>query len=134
MALQLSTLNPWSELDRWFGSPWRGAGNFPPVNIWLGDDDAVLLAEVPGIDPNQLNITVKDDAVSIRGTREVPVSDDQATYLRQERSSGAFTRSFTLPFKVDADRVSADYRRGVLELRLPRSPEDKPRKISVKAS
>ena len=134
----------WSELDRLhrevsqlmepFG---RGAlaatGEFPAVNIWTGEDDAILTAELPGIDPGKLEITVKNNTVTIRGTREQENVGKDRTALRNERGSGTFVRSFSLPFHLDADKVKAHYQKGVLQVMLPRSEADKPKKIAVNA-
>lgn len=143
MALGLMTWNPWNELNRferemnrWLGAPadrpWTA--EFPPVNVWTGEDEAVLVAELPGVKPDQLDITVKENAVTVHGKRENPDLDENEAYVRRERETGPFSRTFILPFKVDADKVTAEYHRGILEVRMPRSAEDKPKKISVTAS
>jgi len=134
----------WSELDRLQREMNRlfeplasrvrpGQGSFPAVNIWTGDDEALVTAEVPGVDPDKLDITVKNNTVTIRGERPAEELKDGESYLRQERGAGNFVRSFTLPFPVDSDKISAQYRKGILQLRLPRHEADKPRKISVNA-
>ncbi len=136
--------NPWNdlstlhrEMDRLFGdfAGWRGpdTGEFPAVNIWTNEDQALLTAEIPGIDPDALEITVKDNAVTIKGNRELDEVKEGETRLRQERGGGAFSRTFTLPFKLNADQVQAAYNRGVLELTLPRAEADKPKRITVKS-
>ena len=135
--------NLWSEMDRLqremnrLFEPFRGAahglGNFPAVNIWTGDDAALLTAEIPGVDPDKLEVTVKDNTVTIRGGREPDELKDGETYLRQERGAGTFVRSFSLPFEVDEKQLKAVYQRGILRLTLPRAEEDKPKKITVKA-
>lgn len=140
MERGMMTWNPWSEMERmqreidhWFGNGrHRGSADFPAVNIWTSEDEAVLLAELPGVDPDKLEITVKEDMVMIRGERKADPVDEGVVYVRREREAGPFARTFTLPFKLDADDVSAEYHRGVLELRLSRSAQDKPRKITVK--
>lgn len=134
----------WSEMDRLhremnrlFEPFSRGgsqaSGNFPAVNIWTGEDDALLTAEIPGIDPAKLEVTVKNDTVTIRGSREHGALKEGESYLRQERGAGRFVRSFALPFHVDGEKVSAQYQKGILQLTLPRREEDKPRKISISA-
>lgn len=77
---------------------------------------------------------VSHTAVTVHGKRENPDLNENEAYIRRERETGPFSRTFTLPFKVDADNVTAEYHRGILEVRMPRSAEDKPKKISVKAS
>jgi HSP20 family protein len=108
-------------------------GEFPAVNIWTGEDDALLTAELPGIDPKELEITVKNNTVTIRGTRQPETAGEGRTALRKERGAGTFVRSFSLPFHLDAAKVSAQYQKGVLQVMLPRSEADKPKKISVNA-
>lgn len=108
-------------------------GDFPAVNIWTGEDDALLTAEIPGVDPEKIEVTVKDDTVSIRGSRQPDEAKEGESYLRQERGAGTFVRSFALPFHVDGDKVTAQYRMGILQLTLPRSEADKPKKITVNA-
>jgi HSP20 family protein len=136
--------NTWSEMDRLqrevnrLFEPFSRAGtaaneSFPAVNIWTGEDKALLTAEIPGVAPDKVEVTVKDNTVTVRGSRDSEALKEGETYLRQERGAGVFVRSFTLPFHVDAAKVTADYRMGVLQLTLPRREEDRPRKITVNA-
>ena len=135
--------SPWSDMDRLqremnrlfepFAGGRRGAGSFPAVNIWTGDDEALLTAEIPGVDPDKIEVTVKNDTVTIRGNRELDDLKEGESYLRQERGAGTFARSFALPFHVDGDKVGAQYQKGILQLTLPRAEADKPKKITVNA-
>lgn len=135
--------NPWGELsslhrevDRLFrdvtGWPGAEAAEFPAVNIWTNEDQALLTAEIPGVDPKELDITVKDNAVTIKGSRDADPLKEGEVRLRQERGVGAFARTFTLPFKIDGDHVKADCNHGILELTMPRAEADKPKRIAVK--
>ncbi len=120
------------EVESMFGAGVPGFDDeFPPVNIWTGDDQVVLTAELPGIDPNELEITVQNNTVTVRGERKEQELGDNEDYLRRERRNGSFARSFRLPMRVDESGVKAEYRRGILELTLPRAEEDKPKKIAV---
>jgi len=128
--------SPLDELERFnplFGTApaARNWTQYPPVNVWMGEDEAVLTAEIPGIDPDKLDISVKNASVTIRGSRDNNEDAEERQYLRRERAAGNFVRTFTLPFEVDADKVQAEYRRGILELTLPRSEKEKPKKIEV---
>jgi len=133
----------WGELDRLqrqmnrlfepFAGGQSGTGNFPAVNLWTGEDKALLTAELPGIDPDKLEVTVKDNTVTIRGIRECEKLKEGESYLRQECGAGTFVRSIALPFKVDDANISAQYQKGILQLTLPRAEADKPRKITVNA-
>jgi HSP20 family protein len=104
----------------------------PPVNVWVGESDTVVTAELPGVDPGGVDISVVGDALTISGFREAETLEEGESYHRQERNHGRFFRSLQLPFHVEAGKVEAKYDRGILRITLPRAEADKPRKISVK--
>mgnify|MGYP001581998692 CR=1 FL=1 len=108
------------------------AREVPPVNAWIGEADAVVTAELPGMDLNKMEISVVGDTLTISGAREVEALKEGESYHRQERQCGNFSRSLQLPFHVDADKVKAVYEKGVLNITLPRSEAEMPRKISIK--
>jgi len=110
------------------------ARDYPLLNVWLHDHDALVTAELPGIDPDKLDIAVSGDQVTISGTREQEVLKKEETYHRRERRYGPFTRTLKLPFKIDPDHVDARYEKGILEVRLPCAQEEKPRKIEIKSA
>ncbi len=124
------------EMDRLFGGLWplREAPAFPPVNLWTGRDDVVVTAELPGVDPSGLDITVLGDTLTISGSRPAPELPEGGNFDRQERFAGNFSRRVQLPYRVDPDKVEATYSKGILEVRLPRHEADKPKQIAVKAS
>ena len=104
----------------------------PPVDIYsTGDHELVIKAEIPGINKDDIEITVENFTLTIRGEKktEQTVKDDQ--FHRVERSYGTFTRSFALPHTVDSNRVEADYKDGVLTIKLPLREEAKPKQIKV---
>lgn len=107
---------------------------FPAVNVWLGKDDVIVTAELPGIDPGNIDISVAADTLTLSGTREKDVLKEDETYHRQERNYSNFTRTLQLPYQVYAGKVSAKYEKGILRITLPRSEETKPKKISIKSS
>jgi HSP20 family protein len=120
------TLVRWDPF-REFGGAWM-----PPVDIYTtGEHELVIKAEVPGMSKDDIDITVENFTLTIRGEKktEQTVKDDQ--FHRVERSYGTFTRSFALPHTVDANKVEADYREGVLTIKLPQREEAKPRQIKV---
>jgi HSP20 family protein len=124
------------EMDHLFtGITRSGAfrGERPAVNVWVDDDNAVVTAELPGVDPKQLDLSIKENRVTIRGSREAETLKENEKYLRQERGTGDFVRTVTLPFRVEAGKVDANYQKGILRLTLPRAAQDKARKIAVKA-
>lgn len=126
------------EMSRLFDPLTRGGGllqdSFPPVNIWTGEDAALLTAEIPGIDPATVEVTVKDDTVTLRGTMQPDEISEKEAWIRRERGTGSFVRSFALPFNVEADKVEARYRLGILEIKLPKREADKPKKIAIRSA
>lgn len=112
----------------------EGFGEFPLLNLWAGDEEMEVTAELPGISPEKLDISVSGDVLTIKGEREITTESKDAEWLRRERIAGSFTRSLKLPFHIAADKVRADYSNGVLRLTLPRVEEEKPRRIAVSVS
>jgi len=107
--------------------------DFPATNVWVSDDNAVVTTEIPGIDPNALEISVIKDSLTLRGSRQAEELKEGETYHRRERWSGQFTKSLQLPFAVESGKVEARFSKGVLSIFLPRAEEERPRKISVKS-
>jgi HSP20 family protein len=103
------------------------------MNVWTDPDGATVTAELPGVDPAEIDISVQDDTLTVRGSRAPDEVPEGGTYHRRERGSGSFTRSFQLPFGVDAGQVKASYQKGVLQIHLPRAEADKPKKIAIQA-
>lgn len=120
------------EINRAFNEPRVGpAGEFPPVNVWRGDGGLLLAAEVPGVGLDNLEITVYQNTVTLKGKRVQEAPGPDATYHRHERALGNFARTVTLPYNVDPERVKASVTNGVLVLELPRPETDKPKKIHI---
>ncbi|WP_227272059.1 Hsp20/alpha crystallin family protein [Roseobacter weihaiensis] len=107
---------------------------FPAVNVWQGDDAVAVTAELPGIDPSDIDISVKDNVLTISGERKAPDVPDAARWHRNERRFGKFTRAIRLPFAASDDKVEARMTAGVLRIVVGRPDEDKPRKIEIKAA
>jgi HSP20 family protein len=105
---------------------------FPPVNLYETEDTYVLTAEMPGIASEDFEISLEGSTVTLRGERKV-AREEGASVHRSERTAGAFRRAIDLPVPIDAEKVEAVHRLGVLTLRLPKAPEHRPRQISVKA-
>ncbi len=112
----------------------RSAPSYPAMNVWSNQDGALITAEVPGVQPEHIDISVVGETLTLTGERLAPEVGEDARYHRQERGYGKFSRSIELPFRVDADQVQATFNQGVLQIRLPRAEEDKPRKISVQVA
>jgi HSP20 family protein len=122
--------------DRWGenGSRLLGlAPAYPALNVWEDSDAVHVEAELPGLDLKGLEIYVTGgNQLTIKGERTQPVVE-KGVWHRQERSFGAFTRSLTLPFNVDADKVDARFDNGVLVVKLAKHESAKPRRIEVKS-
>ena len=103
----------------------------PAVDIYETEHELVVKADLPDIDPKDLDIRVENNILTIRGERKFEKKVNEDNYLRVERSYGAFARSFTLTNAVNADAIKADYQNGVLTLSIPKREEAKPKQIKV---
>ncbi|MFH1079540.1 MAG: Hsp20/alpha crystallin family protein [Pseudomonadota bacterium] len=121
------------EMNRLFsGATELYAHDFPAVNVWRNEDGAIVTAELPGIDPAKLDISVVGDSLTLTGIREMEAIKEGESYHRQERTHGRFARTLQLPFQMDAAKVEAKYEKGVLQITLPRVETEKPKKIAIK--
>jgi len=110
-------------------------GNWiPPVDLYETDQDIVLTAELPGIDPKDVEATVHDGTLYLKGERKYESEFREENYRHVERSYGSFGRTFPLPAAVDAEKVRADFKDGVLTLTMPKREETKPKKIKISIS
>jgi len=107
-----------------------GSG-FPLVDVWTGQDGAILSAEIPGVAAEDLEVTVLGDTLTIRGKRPAPELGEREGYVRQERFTGEFVRTVQLPFAVDPEQVKAEHKNGVLTVQLTRPAADRPRRIAI---
>jgi HSP20 family protein len=110
----------------------RGAWS-PSVDIYENKDSIVLEAELPGMRPEDVNIAIENNVLTIHGERKFEKKDDKDNFHRVERSYGSFTRSFTLPPTVSAENVDAEFENGMLRLTMAKREEAKPRRIEIKA-
>src|SRR5689334_3014746 len=109
--------------------PWT-----PAVDIVVGENDLVLKADVPGINLNDIDIRLENGTLTIKGERKFEAAANGRGYHRVERAYGTFARSFALPETVDTDKVSADYKDGVLTITVPKKEVAKPRSIKIEVS
>ena len=105
----------------------------PAVDIKEESDRYVIRADVPGVDPEKIEVTMKNGILTIRGERQTEKKEEDKGYKRVERSYGSFYRRFSLPDNADADNISAGSRNGVLELSIPKREVVKPRMVTVKS-
>ena len=110
------------------------SGVFPPLNVIEEEDKLTVLAEIPGIHSEDLDISVVGNTLTLRGERKPENGSDQVNYHRRERGAGVFRKSVTLPYDINAEAVTAECRNGVLKLVLPKAEHAKPRKITVNAA
>jgi HSP20 family protein len=136
---ELSSLQ--SDMNRlfntFFDTPTAGSGTgasrrwIPAMDLVETDEHFVLKADLPGLSDEDVHIDVADDVLTVSGERRSEHEDKRDGYLRVERSYGSFRRSLTLPEGVDADAVSASFERGVLEVRIPKPEQRKPRRVAI---
>ena len=106
--------------------------NFAPaVDVYEDEHNVTLKVEVPGIDEKDIDIRLENNLLTVHGERKIEKEEKEENYRRVERHYGSFTRTFTLPPTVDAERVSANYDKGVLKVTLPKKAEAKPKQIKV---
>jgi len=108
------------------GRPWS-----PPVDIVETEDDLVLKADLPDVKLEDIDVHVENETLSIKGERRFEKEANGKGYHRIERSYGSFVRSFSVPNSVDTEKVSADYKNGVLTVKLPKKEAAKPKQVKV---
>ena len=118
-------------LNRLFSLSNYAHSEYPLLNVWTSEDGAIARAELPGLDPSEVEISLVNDTVTVQGERRCQSGNENQLCHRQERRFGQFSRSLQLPFRVDAEGVQAKFFDGVLEITLPRAESDKARKINV---
>ncbi len=106
----------------------------PSVDVFEKGDDLIIRAELPGVRREEIAIDINDGTLTLQGERQRDQEMEEGKTYRVERSFGRFTRRFALPKTVDASKISAQYKDGVLEVRLPKMEEAKPRKIQIQAA
>lgn len=136
------TRSRWSELDRLFEDIWglpavrpQSDVDFSPrVNIEETKDHVVLTFEIPGMEKKDIKVSVKDDVLTVSGKRELKNESNDGNTVRSEIWSGSFSRSFTLPETINSEKIAADYKNGLLEIRMDKLEEVKPKEIEISVS
>ncbi len=146
--MNLTRYSPWASqpglhdelkqvFDKVFGEPEGDQSNvvtsqwMPRVDIKEDTDRFVIFADIPGVEPDHIEIHMENGILTIKGERQLESREQRDRYSRVERSHGLFYRRFSLPDTANPDEVSATGRNGVLEISIPKRPETKPRRITV---
>jgi len=125
-----------SEINRLFNTLFEDGQSqrwIPAMDLVESDDHFVLKADLPGLGEDDVSIEIRDNALTISGERKSEQEHTERGWYRVERSTGRFSRSLTLPEGVDADGVTAEFDKGVLEVRVPKPEQRKPRRVQIKA-
>ena len=112
----------------------RARAAYPPLNVYSTPEGLMIDAEMPGVDSQDVEISVVGDELSLRGKINVQEPAAGDTILRRERPAGEFQRTLQLPFRANAGGVKATFKNGLLRIAVPRSEEEKPRKIAIEAA
>ena len=130
---EFSTLQ--SEMNRLFNTFFEGDSEprrwAPPMDLMEADNHLVLRADLPGLSEQDIQVEVRDNVLTLSGERKTEQKRESNGYYRIERAFGSFARSLTLPEGIDPDGIEATFDKGVLELRIPKPEERKPRRISI---
>ncbi len=122
-------------LDNYFGRSaisFEGYGVFD-LDMYQNENEVVIEASIPGVDPDDINITIAGEVLTIKGEVKQEKESKSADYHVQERKYGSFSRSITLPTQIVAEKANAEFKNGILKLTLPKAEEVKPKTITVKA-
>jgi len=130
-------IDPWREferLNRMFSRvPSQRSYEFPAINLWVDSDRSLVTTEIPGIEPDDIEISVIEKTLTLRGTRKADDLKENESFHRRERWHGQFSKTVELPFRVEASKVNASFKKGILIITLPRAEEEKPKKIEIKS-
>ena len=136
-----SVWTPWHELhntlngslESLFGliPEFRPQYDYPPVNVWKGENLIKMSVKLPGVKLEDIDISLKHDTLTIKCALPAETMPEGYVARRQERINGSWQRSFSLPFAVDSDAIEASYKDGILSINLPKAKAEMPRKISV---
>ena len=106
----------------------------PSVDIFETDNDVVVKAELPGMDPKSIDVRLENNVLLLKGERHFEKETKEENYHRIEREYGSFSRAFSLPMAVKEDKITAEYKDGILRVVLPKKEEVKPKTIKIEAA
>jgi HSP20 family protein len=122
-----------NEMSRVFSGLAPATRDFPPINIWLGENSVAVTSELAGVARDDVTINLQEDVLTQEGARR-PTQQQDVNWQRRERAYGTFSRVVQLPFPVDPEKVQARYNNGILEIELERLEADRPKKIEIRAA
>ena len=146
---EMQPISPFAEMDKYFENVLRNPFSMlsgpmmqsimpkaveinPSVDIFEEGDEVVVKADIPGVKKADLDVTITENSLTLRGERKQEKKVKEKDYHRVERSYGSFSRSFRLPENVNGSKAKAEFKNGVLEVRLPKTKETKQKKIEIK--
>jgi HSP20 family protein len=133
MATMVEPFAPWMrDLSRFLATPGGGSAFLPPADVLVRDDGVMVYMDVPGLHPDDLEIELEQDMLTVRGERRPPWQNLDGVTARIERTFGRFERTLRVTHGLDPDAIEASLDAGVLQLRLPKPEEHQPRKIEIK--
>ncbi len=128
-----------NEMDKMFRGvsaemPWiPRATVYPALNVSEDEDNIYVRAEIPGVKPEDLDISIEGETLTLKGERQEQTPDKKFSYHRHEIETGRFSRALALPTRIDSEKIEASYRNGIIKITLPKAAEVKPKKIGVSA-
>ena len=132
---QINRMRYFNEFERYLGQQMDKPGyRGLPLDVVESGEDYVVKASVPGINPDDVEITIEEDVLTIKGDYAKDSETEEETYLIRERRAGSFGRSIRFPVEVNAEAVDATYENGVLTLTVPKVEEMKPKRVEIKVS
>src|SRR5690606_39220471 len=136
--MNIAIREPWGllhrlsrDLDGLMHTPSTEVAYIPPVDVYEEQDRFVVRADLPGVDPNGIEVTAEKGVLTLRGERKAEKREQTEDYERTERVMGSFTRRFALPENVQADAIKAKFTHGVLEVSIPKQPEVAAKRVAV---
>ena len=123
-----SALNIFDELDDWTGIKkfWS-----PEIDVTEDDNNIILEADVPGLDKDNVELDLKDNVLTLKGTKEIKREKEGKKFHRYERSTGSFSRSFVLPDNIKKEEIQAEFDKGVLKITVPKTQKEVPKSIKI---
>jgi len=118
-------------LNREMGRLFDGSSTYPALDIWGNENEVRMVADLPGIDPAKIQLTVNEGVLTLEGERPQQAVEEKDVVYRNERLGGSFRRSVQLPFEVEQDHIQARYENGTLMVTLPKAEKAKPRQITI---